>query len=323
MSRALPILIILAALAAVPPARAGDVTVRTRAVEDLKAVFGTVESVRTTQARARLGGTVADLAVSEGDVVKAGAKLAIVGDPKLAMQIAAADQRMRSAQAQFELAQTELARTRALLKTGAAPQARLDDITTRVEVADRQFSALRSERQVLAEHAGEGAVLAPVDGRVLVVHVTSGMVVMPGEPVATIATEAYLLRIQLPERHARFIGDGDPVLVGERSLGAAGGGQRQGKVVKVYPRITDGRVTADVEVAGLGDYFVGERVRAWVSTGRRDALVVPQDAVFRRFGLDYVRLKDGTEVTVQTGPVLADGVEVLAGLKDGDVVVTP
>jgi hypothetical protein len=46
---------------------------------------------------------------------------------------------------------------------------------------------------------------------VLRVPVTIGTVVMPGESIATIAANAYLLRIEVPERHARFIRIGDPV----------------------------------------------------------------------------------------------------------------
>ena len=59
---------------------------------------------------------------------------------------------------------------------------------------------------------------------------------------------------------------------------------------------------ADVEVEGLGDYFVGERTRVYVATGTREALVIPEGFVYRRFGVSYVKLKDGTEVVVQVWP---------------------
>ena len=37
-------------------------------------------------------------------------------------------------------------------------------------------------------------------------------------------------------------------------------------------------VIADVEIAGVGGYFVGERTRAYVETGKRKAIVVPTAA---------------------------------------------
>lgn len=315
-----PLAVLLALSAMGQAAVAGDVAVHVRPIDDLKAVFATVESVHETQARVRLGGTVAELAVDEGHQVRAGQRLASVTDSKLALQITGVEARIRSQEAERALAKMEFERATELLAKGAATRARVDDTRTRLEVAERGIAAIRSERAVLAERTNEGAVLAPTNGRVLKVHVTEGSVVMPGEPLATIAVEDYVLRLALPERHARFIKAGDTVLVGARALAAGDQLPRPGTVRKVYPRIEDGRVLAEVTVDGLGDYFVGERVPVHVSTGTRDAFVVPRDAVFRRFGLDYVRLKDGGEVVVQLGQVTADGVEVLSGLRDGDQV---
>lgn len=302
---------------------AGDFPVQAQRIEDRKAVFGTVESVDQIKARARIGGTVFGLAVDEGAQVTAGQRIAVVGDAKLQLQVAGAEQRLQSLQAQRELAEIELKRAKDLRASGAATQARVDDAQAKFQIAERTLSAMRSERQVAVEHAGEGAVLAPGAGRVLKVHVTDGSVVLPGDSVATIAAESYVLRLQLPERHARFIKPGDAVIVGAPALTPGAPPQRQGRVRLVYPEIEQGRVIADVEVDGLGDFFVGERVRVYVAAGARDGFVVPQSYIYRRFGLDYVRLADGTEVIVQPGQPVDGGIEILSGLRDGDVVVTP
>lgn len=316
-----PVIPVVVAILAALPGRAEELTVHPRRIDDLKAVFATVESVHETQARARLGGTVAELAVDEGHRVQAGQRLATVTDSKLALQMAGIDARIRAQEAERALAKSEADRAADLFAKGAATKARVDDTRTKLEVSERAILATRSERNVLAERSSEGAVLAPTNGRVLKVHVTQGSVIMPGEPLATIAVEDYILRLALPERHARFLKAGNIVLVGVRALSQDDRAERPGTVRKVYPRVEDGRVLADVTVEGLGDFFVGERVPVHVATGSREAFVVPRDAVFRRFGLDYLRLKDGGEVVVQLGQAMADGVEVLSGLRDGDAVV--
>ena len=61
----------------------------------------------------------------------------------------------------------------------------------------------------------------------------------------------------------------------------------------VYPQIEDGRVIADATVEGLGEYFVGDRLRVWISGGTRTAFVIPSNYVTTRFGIDYVRLRQG------------------------------
>ncbi len=149
---------------------------------------------------------------------------------------------------------------------------------------------------------------------------------MAGETIAVIASQNYILRLQLPERHAKFIKAGDTILIGERGLEAKEEEPetlRRGTVVLVYPEISQGRVIADVKVEGLGSYFVGERTRVYLATGTRQALVIPGGYVYRRFGVSYVKLKDGTEVVVQPGLPVEAGLEILAGLHEGDAVAKP
>ena len=88
--------------------------------------------------------------------------------------------------------------------------------------------------------------------------------------------------------------------------------------------IQGGRVVADVEVPGLGDYFVGERTRVFIDTGKRKAIMIPASLVYRRAGVNYVRLAGGDEIVVQPGEPHDGGeIEILAGLRDGDKLATP
>jgi multidrug efflux system membrane fusion protein len=305
------------------PAAAQQAVTRQQ-VDDRKAVIATVEPVRELPARARIGGTIVALSVREGDQVAAGDRIALVVDPKLALQIQALESRIQAQNAAREQAQIDFNRMQQLRASGTVSQAQLDQVRTRLDVAVRTFEALRSDREVVEQQSTEGAVLAPAAGRVLKVPVSVGSVVLAGETIATLATDNYILRLQLPERHARFMKAGDTILVGARGLQQQEQETlRRGRVRLVYPQIDQGRVIADAEVDGLGDFFVGERTRVYVATGKRDALVVPADLVYRRYGVSYVKLKDGTEVVVQLGLPVDGGVEVLSGLNEGDLVVRP
>ena len=297
-------------------------------MDDMKAVFGQVQSRDTVPARARIGGTLLSRSVEEGSSVKAGDVLAVVADDKLALQLQATDARIKALQAQLENAKAELERSQALVSRGADTQSRLDQLRTAVNVFTNQLEATRADRAVIAQQTTEGQVLAPKDGRVLTTPTVPGSVIMPGETIARIAAGGYYLRIALPERHAAHVKVGDPVSIGGRGQGAesAAGPKRQGRVVKVYPELDSGRVIVDAEVDGLGDFFVGERVPVWIAVAQRQALLVPQAAVVTRNGVDYVRVAaDGAplDVPVIIGPALDGRVEVLSGLRAGDRVVTP
>lgn len=306
--------------------QAGDsFTVETVSMTDRKAVFATVESVDTVTARARIGGTIGELRVDEGDAVAAGDVLAVVVDDRLAPQIGAANATANALAAQLEQARIDLERAEDLFERGIFAQARLDQARTQVDVLEGQLASARQERAVLVQQSREGDVLAPSAGRVLAVPVTSGSVVLPGEAVATIASDLYLLRLRLPERHARSIAEGDPVIVDAAAL--TGDVAPTGRIRQVYPRIEDGRVVADAVVEGLGDYFVGERVRVYVEVDERTAVIVPEDFLINRYGVDYVRLRqdDGhtVDIVVQRGRETDTGVEILGGIAAGDVLVKP
>lgn len=312
-----------------PGAWAGEITIRPTLVEDRKAVFATVEPVRQLVARSRIGGTIASLVAAEGAVARSGEELAVVADPKLALQIQALDQRIQSQAAQRDKALGDFTRARDLQQRGVSTQAQLDAAKASLDVAERTYQAMIGDRDVLVQQIAEGTVLAPGAGRILSVPVSLGRVVLPGETIATLAEDKYILRLQLPERHARSMRSGDKVLIGARGLitdvsnPAPQEIMREGLVRLVYPEIQGGRVVADIDVDGLGDYFVGERTRVYVTTGTRQAFIVPAAAIHRRVNVDYVRLSNGTDVVVQRGQETADGVEILSGLIDGDVVMVP
>ena len=320
--RSLTIAMIL--LTNVAAAQAAEVKVVTSMVEDQKAVLATVEPVRQLVARTRIGGTIVSLKVREGDLVQAGDQIAMVADQKIALQMLAIDQRIRSQQALRDQARTDFDRVQELVRRGVSAQVQLDQARTALDIAERTLAAIQADRSVIQQQMSEGAVLAPGAGRVLSVPVSEGRVTLPGESVATLAEDRYILRLSLPERHAQFMRAGDKVLISERGLAVdAADTRREGQVRLVYPEIQGGRVIADVDVINLGNYFVGERTRVYVTTGRRPAMVLPAVSIYQRAGVSFVRLKGGAEVAIQVGETRPEGTEVLAGLRDGDVVILP
>ncbi len=314
----------LASLLVSGSAFAGTLTLQPTEITEWKAVYGRVEARDTVPARARIGGIVVELAVSEGDSVKSGQKIAVVRDDKIAFQIAALDAQLRALQSQYETAQSELERGQALVDKGVITVQRLDQLRTQVDVARNQIAATEAQREVIVQQGAEGEVIAPSDGRVLTVPVTRGAVIMAGEAVATIGGGGFFLRLAIPERHAALLEQGASIRI------TANGSESSGRLAKIYPQIQNGRVIADVEVDALDTAFVDARVLVEVPVGERSALIVPRSAVSTRSGIDFVSVEghgDHAERAVVLGEVVAraDGefVEILTGLAPGDVVVVP
>jgi len=310
-------------------ADAQTLTVALRPVADEKAVFATVESISVVPARGRIGGTIVQLSVREGDPVTRGQAIATIGDDKLALQMKSLDAQIDALQAQANQAQIDFTRIEGLVERGTLPRIRLDEARTALNVADNGLRAKTAERAVVQQQFNEGQVLAPAGGRVLKKLVAVGSVVLPGDPVAMIAQQNFKLRLRVPERHARFLKAGDRIRVD----GAEFGDQtpKSGVIDLVYPQIEDGRVIADATVENLGEYFVGDRLRVWISGGERMAFVIPSNYVTTRFGIDYVQIRQGDRTVsapVQRGrtlasPDLPDGLEILSGIRPGDQLVQP
>lgn len=292
-------------------------------VTEWKAVFGRVEARDRLPARARLGGTLVELTVKEGDQVAAGDVLGRIVDDKLAFRLSAVDAQLESLAAQLTNAEAELKRGEDLLERGVTTVQRLDALRTQVDVIKGQIAAVQAERAVVEQQAAEGAVLAPADGRVLDVPVARGAVVMPGEVVATLGGGGIFLRLAVPERHATALAEGDTILIEGPE------GPQEGQLERIYPQIENGRVVADVSVAGLPDDFVDARVLVRLPVDSRAALVVPESALVTRGGLDFVGVGAGDTLSLRAVVIgerhVIDGaamVEVLTGLQAGDAVET-
>ena len=209
---------LLAIVAGSTSLTAAEFVVTTVTVPDLKAVFGQVASRTVVPARARLGGSVREIRVSEGREVKKGEVVAVVVDEKLALERSSADAKIKALVSQLDNARTELERAQQLLERGVTSQARLDQAKLQFDVIVNQVAAARADMAVIDQRAREGDVLAPADGRVLRVPVTPGSVVLPGEEVARIASGKYYLRLSLPERHASEIKENATVRIGAARL---------------------------------------------------------------------------------------------------------
>jgi len=311
---------------AAPTADHASMRIEVEKISDFKAVFATVESTDVVVARARIRGTVAAQNVDEGDEVEAGAVVAVIVDDRLVPQVRALDARVSALQAEASQAISDRDRAQQLLERGVIAKTRFDEAQTRVNVITGQLDAARQERGVIIQQQQEGNVLAPTTGVVLNVDTTKGSVVFAGEPIARIASEDYILRLRLPERHAQFLHEGDEVRIDQAVLGPSVAAT--GQIRKVYPQIADGRVVADATVEGLGSYFIGERIRVWVSASERQVILVPPEYFLTLYGVDYVRVQQQGEVSqrvaVQRGRTHVDGrIEILSGLNDDDVIVAP
>ncbi len=290
---------------------------------DLKPVIAVVDSVHRSLARSRISGTLDGLSISEGDHVEKGQIIAVVVDPKQPLEIDAIDARLKSLEQERDLAAAENKRYSELVKENLISKSAFDEVNTRLQVLENNYRALTAERSALIEKRGEGKVLAPIAGRILKVPVTNGTVMMAGDTIAEIAMDGFILRLSVPERHTQFLKLGDEIQISRRQTHNIEVQYTVGIIKKLYPKLEEGRVIADIVVEKLDDFFVGELMTAYIKTANKLAFFIPKEYIIERHGLNYVKLKTGHELVVQPGLTTTEGVEILSGLQNQDILVTP
>jgi len=263
------------------------------------------------------------LSVKEGDQVRKGQVIARIKDERLNLQAQAYDAQVAAAEAEAAHAQADLGRVRTLYDSGIYAKARLEQSEVVAKATSANLKAARAQAGASAELANQGAVLAPADGKVLHAAVPIGTAVMAGQTVAEITAGPLVVRLELPEGQAASLNIGDQVALEPVYVGVS---LRQGTVFEIYPSITNGQMTADLQVAGLASDRIGQRIRVHVKVGQRPAITVPKRFILSRYGIDFVRLVQAnnqtSDVSVQTAPYGAgDAVEILSGLRPGDVIV--
>jgi len=329
----------------------------------IEAVYatGTVEADPRVEVKAKVPGTVAQLAVKEGDRVKAGQLLARLdnktlcfdlvrsradlrasvertsgGSPQLAALRAARD----SISADVKLAEAELKRAEGLTEKGAMAHDELDRRRERLNKLHAEWAAadarvrsleidLRAERErvgavegsLVAQNA-DAEVRAPLDGTVIRRQVELGEAVVQNQPLFTVGnTDHLLLEVKVDEADVGRVRIGQQVLV---DLYAFASRVVTGRVAELYPDADRATKTflAKVELTAPPEGLrSGMSAEVNIVTDRHEGVLLVPTGAV---AAGKVRVaKDGRVHTraVNTGLKDTRNTEVLSGLEPGELVV--
>ncbi|MBK6659773.1 MAG: efflux RND transporter periplasmic adaptor subunit [Proteobacteria bacterium] len=262
-------------------------------------------------------GRVLNVSADEGDSVSAGQVLAVIASRDYAEQRA----RLKSAEAELELANQQLARDEALLAAGVVAASRAEASRAARTRAAASVNALRASLESAppaSASTGSFALKAPVAGRVIERHVAPGAALAELEVAFVLAADSgWRLEVAVPLALTQHL-DGKAVLrVGAVEAPVEGRGYSIDSATQtVHVR---GRLPAD---SGL---LPGQRVTAQLLLpAPANALAVPRGAITRFAGESrvFVQRAGGYELVPVTvvGDSGADSV-VSGALTAGETVV--
>jgi RND family efflux transporter MFP subunit len=297
--------------------------------------------VKAGQLLATLDTSELDLAVRQ-QAAALQQEMARIGltDPNASVEESATSQ-VRQAEATLSEARSRLDRTKRLTDEGVLPKQQLDEQQAKFDVADAAVKSSReSVRNIKATVAARKAALdlaqkkladaritAPMSGLVKERLVSEGTYLKANSPVVTLVQSSPLkLRVDVPETAIESVHTGRPV---QFTVDSLPGKTFDGRISRLSPSVNQQSRTLKLEAIvdnSNGTLKPGLFARVTILTGKSDkGVVVPPGGLFSVAGLDKVFVIDGGKVSeriVRTGSRGSDYVEILEGVKEGDVVAT-
>ena len=313
--------------------------------------IGQLEAVETVDVRARVGGFITSAPFQDGALVKKGDLLFELDPRPFQATLDAADANVERAQAEIELARSELSRQTKLRADQAGTEKEFQDARSKLRTAEASAMEARAKQTSAALDVEFTKVHAPIAGRISRKLITEGNLISGGGEQGTLLTtiisvdpiycyvdvdEGTVLKYQRLSREKRRSSARDGPIVAYIALADTGNFAIKGQVDFVENRMDAG--TGTVRARGVFDnkdgyltpgFFARLRV---AGSGRYEAICVPDTAI----GTDqnkktvYVvteRDKDGkreniTEVReIQTGYAFSGLRVVTAGLTGDEWVI--
>jgi RND family efflux transporter MFP subunit len=298
---------------------------------------GHVEAVRQATLAAQVGGNVLSFTAKAGDRVKAGQVLARIDERSAEAGVRASAAGVDQAEALWQSAKLHAERTQTLRQQGFVSNAAVDDAQARLRAAEAGLEQARAGRSQAALQQGFASVRAPFDGVVLATHAELGDLATPGRPLMTVYAPGRLRAVvDLPASRVAAARDARQWEV----IGADGRRWTPSTRTELpsadpVAQTTEWRLELPLEAAASLSPGTSVEVRFTAAaaasnpaaSGNAGAITrprVPVQAVLLRGELTAVyAVLDGRFVLRPiriAGPMSGTDVEVVAGLRPGDLI---
>ena len=286
--------------------------VKRQSIGDRIEAIGTLYANESVTVTAKTQGIIRSLAFDDGQTIKKGEEIAAIdaGEQDAALNVELAN---------LEQQRKELVRIQSLATSNNIALSRLDEMTANVKKAEANVAAARVR-------STDRRIIAPFSGIVGTRRISVGALVSPGTAVATLDDISVVkLDFAIPET---FMSALHPGLEIEASASAYKGMVFKGKVVAVDARVDS--ATRSVNVRAIVDnddlrLRPGMLMIVDLINDQRDALMVSEASLMPENGVQYLYVISAdnvaTKVPVTIGTRRQAAVEIVKGVKEGDIVI--
>ena len=290
----------------------------------VSALPGTVVAQESVQVASRLMGYIKDIAVAEGQTVKAGQRLFTIDPLDIEGGVAQARLGLDQAEKAMQDAKADYDRFSALYKDEVVSRQQYDKMKLNYDIAVSRAAQARSGLNTAQGQMRYAVVNSPLNGVVVRKLAMQGDIAAPGHPVLVVENPSRLqVDTSVPEDIFQGLKPGTKVQVEVDGLDKAVEAQVARLSPAADPMTHTHPVKLDVAAAGLRS---GAFARVLFATGRQSVLRLPLAALLNRAGISGVFTVDAQGIAqyrmVRSGRSTDGQVEILAGLSAGERVVS-
>jgi membrane fusion protein, multidrug efflux system len=291
-------------------------------------VTGTTHPLQRADLTAQVAGVVTAVNFRPGDQVKSGDIIVQQDIRDLEISLSQVRANMAATQVQLELAERQLASTRALADQQISSTNSLDSAQSAVNAQKAQLAALEAQVAAAQSSIDKATIRAPFDGVISARSVEPNQTLSPGAALVTLVDLSRIeVQLTAPLGQATALAPGQQVRL---SVENDRGRLLTGTVDRVNPVALEGTRSIGLyatlnNAEGMlrGGMFVTGEV---VTASKEAAIGVPAAAIQEDGDGRFVLKVEGE--TVQRQPVEVGGVwgasgttEIVAGLNEGDLIV--
>jgi RND family efflux transporter MFP subunit len=270
------------------------------------------------------GGRVQAVPVDAGDWVKQGQVLVVIDRSVQQQQAVALSAQIEVAQADANLAQANLDRALKLVDRGFISKADVDRLTATRDAASARVKVARAQLNETRARNARLNIYAPTSGLVLERNVEPGQTVGGGSPpLFRIAKNGEMeVMAQVSEEQLAKLPKGVSAEITPTGSDAV----YKGQVWQISPVINEQsrQGIARIALPYADGLRPGGFATAVIKSGTAVATVLPESAVLSDEKGSYVYIIDGENKAqrrdVETGPVTANGITILAGIDGSEKI---
>lgn len=311
-----------------PPALITVTEVKSGAFEVTEDTLGTLEAVANPKIGAEVAGKVVKVLAVSGTQVKQGDTLAVIDPTDFQLQNQAEEADVKRLAALLAQQEKLVERQQSLVAKGFLSQNAADDAMAQRAAIAEQLAAARARTGLGKRAVGKTTVLAPFAGVIESRLVAAGDYVKLGDPLFQLVSNQRLrAHLPFPESVAPRLAVGQAVRL---TSPLAPGKTFTAKISEIRPALAESSRALNVvaDLVGDGTLRAGGTVNASVQIATKEAaLVVPEQSVVLRPAGKVVYAiaetdgkKTAQQRVVRVGAKKEGLVEILAGLKEGEIV---